>query len=99
MSGRTRLPALGFAHSDIIAGRAAYRATTPDKLPMVGPIDDRKNIYVMAGFGAHGLSTAPLCGAILASMICNDPMPIPTSLLNHLLPIRFAERARKRGLT
>lgn len=91
------LPDLGFTHESIIAGRAAYRATTPDKLPMAGPLGDRaENIYVMAGFGAHGLTTAPLCGAIVASMICGDPLPIPKPLLEHLLPQRFSERAARR---
>ena len=94
-----RLPGLGFAHNDIISGRAAYRATTPDKLPMVGALEDRKNTYVIAGFGAHGLTTAPLCGAVLASQICGDPLPIPASLLAHLLPQRFKDRAQKRKPT
>ena len=94
-----RLPELGFSHADILSGRAAYRATTPDKLPMVGRVDDSQNIYVIAGFGAHGLTTAPLCAAVLASQLCGDPLPIPASLLAHLTPTRFAARAQKRKPT
>ncbi len=95
----TRLPELGFDENSIIAGRAAYRATTPDKLPMVGALDDTAKLYVMAGFGAHGLTTAPLCGVVLASIISGDPLPIPNSLLEHLLPTRFAARAARKQPT
>lgn len=94
-----RLPHLGFSHSDIIAGRAAYRATTPDKLPMAGPLENDSTVYVMTGFGAHGLTTAPLCGAVVTSLICGDPLPIPRTLLEYLLPARFRIRAEKRGAT
>ncbi len=93
----TRLPDLGLSHADIITGRAAYRATTPDKLPMAGPL--AQNLYVMAGFGAHGLTTAPLCAAVIASLICGDPLPVPKSLLEHLLPARFVRRAQRRAPT
>lgn len=92
-----RLPELGFHHSDIIAGRAAYRATTPDKLPMAGPLTE--TLYIAAGFGAHGLTTAPLCAAVIASRICGDPLPVPKTLLAHLLPTRFADRAQRRKPT
>lgn len=94
-----QLPALGFSHNDIVAGRAAYRATTPDKLPMVGALADHPHIYVMAGFGAHGLTTAPLCGALLASQICGDPLPVPMPLAAQLLPRRFKDRAARRSPT
>jgi len=40
------------------------RAVTPDRLPLVGPIDDR--VWVNTGHGAHGLMTAPWAGAWLA---------------------------------
>lgn len=93
------LPHFNLNEDTIIAGRASYRATTPDKLPMAGPLDADQNIFIMAGFGAHGLTTAPLCGAILASMLCGDALPVPATLLAHLLPTRFAARAKKRGKT
>lgn len=86
------LPALGFGANDIVAARAAYRATTPDKLPLVGPLST--DVYITAGFGAHGLTTAPLAGAILASLICGTPLPIPADLLPYLLPDRFVRRGR-----
>lgn len=36
----THMPGLGFSASDIVASRAGYRATTPDKLPLVGRLPD-----------------------------------------------------------
>jgi tRNA 5-methylaminomethyl-2-thiouridine biosynthesis bifunctional protein len=90
----THLPQLGFAPGDVIAARATYRATTPDKLPLVGPLPGRPSLFIAAGFGAHGLTTAPLAGEIIASLITGDPLPIPADLLPFLLPDRFARRGR-----
>lgn len=100
------LPQLGLQQNSVQSARAAYRATTPDKLPMIGPlpiaIDNgqvacHENIYVAAGFGAHGLTTAPLAGDMIAAMICGEPLPVPLDLLAHLLPARFLKRAAKAG--
>lgn len=93
----------------ISGGRAGYRAVTPDKLPLIGPcpnytasvrerdLHHLKNLYVTTGFGAHGLSSAPLAGEILACMIAGDPLPIPQSLLPWLLPERYIRRGLKRN--
>ena len=46
-------------------------------------------LYVNAGHGAKGLVNAPLCAEIVASLICGEPSPIPSSLLSALDPNRF----------
>lgn len=86
------LPGLAVTAADVTAARATYRATTPDKLPLVGALSD--GIYIVAGFGAHGLTTAPLAGAVVASLICKTPLPIPADLLPYLQPDRFVRRGR-----
>lgn len=83
---------LGLKH--VAGARAGYRATTPDRLPLAGLHD---GVYVAAGFGAHGLSGAPLAGEIVASLIAGDPPPVPLSLLPYLAPGRFSARTAKKS--
>ncbi len=93
------LPLLGVTIEDVVAARAAYRATTPDKMPIVGKLDGQENVYVIAGFGAHAVAAAPLCGALLTAHICGDPVPVTRHLRDALSPARFAARAARRNRT
>lgn len=34
------------------------------------------NLYLIAGLGSRGLTTAPLLGELVASLICREPLPI-----------------------
>ena len=45
----------------------AVRATTPDRLPIVGELDD--GLWVNAGHGSHALQTAALAARLLAGVI------------------------------
>ncbi len=81
-------PGLGFAPSDIAGGRAGYRITTPDKLPVIGADSDR--VYISTAFGAHGLTAAPLAGEIIACLMSGDPLPVPQNLMKYLVPKRFS---------
>lgn len=54
-------------------------------------------LYIAAGFGAHGMTTAPLAGSIIAADICGLPLPVPQNLATALLPERFILRDLKRG--
>lgn len=114
------LPHLGLNEKDVVFGRAGLRATTPDRLPLVGPCppyeefchahaglraDGRQTfenppyidgLYISAGFGAHGISGAPLAGEIIAALISGDPLPVSHDMMQHLLPERFILRALKR---
>jgi tRNA 5-methylaminomethyl-2-thiouridine biosynthesis bifunctional protein len=58
----------------------------PNSLPWLG------GLYINAGHGAKGLVNAPLCAEIIASLICNEPAPVDSSLLSALDPNRFALR-------
>ena len=98
--------------------RHFFRAATPDKLPMIGPVPVREtfidkfangndvatplhypDLYVATGFGAHGMTGAPLAARILSAMISDTPLPVLQSLLHHLLPERFILRDIKRKRT
>ena len=100
-----------------LAGRVGFRCTTPDYLPIVGPLPNtdaflsdyailRKDktipvqqpgryhpgLYTSMGMGSKGLAYAPLCGELLAGMICNEPLPVGRELAEALNPSRFLIR-------
>lgn len=54
-------------------------------------------LYIAAGFGAHGMTTAPLAGEIIAADLCGTPLPCPSDLAESLKPERFILRDLKRG--
>ncbi len=98
-------PQFGFTASSIVGGRAGYRATTPDRLPLIGKAPDRDSqdaetraaVYISTGFGSFGMTGAPLAGEMIAAMITGDPMPLPARLIEKLAPSRFILRDLKRS--
>jgi tRNA 5-methylaminomethyl-2-thiouridine biosynthesis bifunctional protein len=100
---------------DKLTGRTAFRCSTPDYMPIVGPAPlyknyletfaqlrkDRKwdfgdaepahypNLYVSTGHGSKGLITCPISAELIASMICNEPLPLPKDLIDMINPCRF----------
>lgn len=104
---KQHLPQLGLSEKNITGHRASFRAATPDKLPMIGPVPVRAAfidntpehypaLYLATGFGAHGMTGAPLAAQLLAAMISDTPLPVPEDLLQHVLPERFILRDIKR---
>jgi tRNA 5-methylaminomethyl-2-thiouridine biosynthesis bifunctional protein len=55
------------------------------------------HVYLSTGFGAHGLTGAPLAGEIIACKIAGDPLPIPSSLERFIVPERFILRDLRHG--
>ena len=78
-----------------VEGRAAVRATTPDRAPLAGEI--APGLFVLGGFGARGFTLAPLLAEHLAAQALGTPSPLPLSLARIVRPQRFAERARRRA--
>ena len=79
----------GFADSaELHSGRVGWRATTPDRLPLVGKLDE--GLYASLGHGARGITCAPLCGEFLAAMICDEPLPLGAAWIARLDPLRRA---------
>lgn len=60
----------------------------PDYLP---------GLYVHAGLGSKGATHAFLNAGLIAAQISGSPLPLPRSLLAHLVPARFFIRNLKRG--
>ena len=69
--------------------RKAVRATTPDRLPVVGALG-QPNLYALTGLGSRGFCVAPLLGEHLAARILNQPSPLPRAAEQRLSPQRFA---------
>lgn len=58
-----------------------------------------KNLYVMMGFGARGLCSAPLTADILTADLCGTPYSVSNEMLFNLSPNRFVIRdiVRRKG--
>ncbi|MBU6406315.1 MAG: FAD-dependent 5-carboxymethylaminomethyl-2-thiouridine(34) oxidoreductase MnmC [Alphaproteobacteria bacterium] len=95
-----------------LQSRAAVRATTPDRLPILGEAPDLpswrrtdkkgprlKGLWILGGLGARGLTLAPLLADSVASRLCAEPDPLLVGQRAALDPARFLLRALKRGET
>ncbi|ENM5749562.1 bifunctional tRNA (5-methylaminomethyl-2-thiouridine)(34)-methyltransferase MnmD/FAD-dependent 5-carboxymethylaminomethyl-2-thiouridine(34) oxidoreductase MnmC [Vibrio mimicus] len=61
------------------------------------PIALYPQLYVFAGLGSRGLSSAPLMAELLASQMCGDPLPLGVDLLEQLHPCRMWVRKLRKG--
>jgi tRNA 5-methylaminomethyl-2-thiouridine biosynthesis bifunctional protein len=66
---------------------AGVRCASPDRLPIVGPLDDvtLPGLCVCTAMGFRGLSFAVLCGELLAAWLHCEPLPIEKRLAQSLL--------------
>lgn len=76
-----------------LTGRVGFRATTPDRLPLVGALpggasDAAAGAYTLLGLGSRGLVWAALAAEYLASRICSEPSPLEADLARALDPAR-----------
>lgn len=53
-------------------------------------------LYVSAAWGSRGMTQAALGGEFLASMICHEPLPLQTPLIQAIHPARSLVRSLKR---
>ncbi len=72
------------------SGRVGWRATTQDRVPLVGRLAD--GLYATLAHGARGVTCAPLCAEFLAAMICDEPMPLGREWIARLDPLRRTVR-------
>ncbi|MFN4178506.1 tRNA (5-methylaminomethyl-2-thiouridine)(34)-methyltransferase MnmD [Phenylobacterium sp.] len=73
-----------------LEGRAAVRATTPDRLPIAGGA--QPGLFVLTGFGSRGLSMAPLLAEHVAAEVMGAPSPLPAASQALVAADRFARR-------
>ncbi|MDB1123346.1 bifunctional tRNA (5-methylaminomethyl-2-thiouridine)(34)-methyltransferase MnmD/FAD-dependent 5-carboxymethylaminomethyl-2-thiouridine(34) oxidoreductase MnmC [Vibrio algarum] len=63
----------------------------------VDPVSDYKNLYCFLALGGRGLCSAPLMAEVLASQICNDPIPLPVDSLEGIHPAKMWVRKLLKG--
>ncbi len=78
-----------------VEGRVAFRAVTPDRLPVVGKLTE--GVYGAFAYGSRGLVWAALAAEIIASELDGEPLPVEGALLDAVDPGRFKRRAESRG--
>jgi len=74
--------------SQLQSGRVGWRATTQDRVPLVGKLAD--GLYATLAHGARGVTCAPLCAEFVAAMICDEPLPLGREWIARLDPLRRA---------
>lgn len=85
-----------------VAGPVARLASLADQDPKA-PADQQSTLplhvglYVLGALGSRGLCSAPLCGELVASEICGDPLPLAADLLEALHPARYWVRRLRKG--
>lgn len=92
------LPKLAHALAPHCTGAGArawsgVRATTPDHLPLVGPVGCAQGLWVCTGLGARGATLALLCAELLAARLLGEPLPLEAALARALGTERLARRA------
>ncbi|MFA4894588.1 FAD-dependent 5-carboxymethylaminomethyl-2-thiouridine(34) oxidoreductase MnmC [Brevundimonas sp.] len=89
-----RLPALAARIEAAGPGqaRAAVRATTPDRLPLAGPVPGRPGLLVLGGLGSRGFCAAPLLAEHVAALAAGAPSPLPVNLAARVDPARLLKR-------
>ena len=90
-----RLPVLAARVEAAGAGlaRAAVRATTPDRLPLAGPVPGRVGLFVLGGLGSRGFCAAPLLAEHVAALALGAPSPLPGDLAARVDPARLLKSA------
>lgn len=74
-----------------LMSRAATRATTPDRLPYAGQLE--QGLYVLGGLGSRGFCLAPLLAEHMAALCLARPSPMPDAVAR-----RFDPRRSESGL-
>ena len=94
-----------------LAGRVAFRAMTPDRLPIAGALPApyagapvplahwprQEGLHALTGYGSRGIVWCALLAELAASQISGEPLPLEQELADAVDPARFAARAHKQA--
>jgi tRNA 5-methylaminomethyl-2-thiouridine biosynthesis bifunctional protein len=73
----------------------AFRAVTPDRVPVVGKLAD--GVYGAFAYGSRGLIWAALAAEMIVAQLEGEPLPLEGKLAAALDAGRFSRRAESRG--
>lgn len=94
-ASRDHLPVVGPVAR--LASLADHYAELHTDQQGAAPLPCHPGLYVLGALGSRGLCSAPLCGELLASEICGDPLPLAADLLEALHPARYWVRKLLKG--
>ncbi|MBL0447271.1 bifunctional tRNA (5-methylaminomethyl-2-thiouridine)(34)-methyltransferase MnmD/FAD-dependent 5-carboxymethylaminomethyl-2-thiouridine(34) oxidoreductase MnmC [Aeromonas veronii] len=94
-ASRDHLPVVGPVAR--LQGLADHYAQLQHDQHNAQPLPLHPGLYVLGALGSRGLCSAPLCGELLASEICGDPLPLAADLLEALHPARYWVRKLLKG--
>lgn len=84
--------------ADALRWQADYATLAKDarRVPQT-PGAHHPGLWISAAHGSRGLASAPLCAELIASRICDEPLPVERELADHLHPGRrlIADLVRK----
>jgi tRNA 5-methylaminomethyl-2-thiouridine biosynthesis bifunctional protein len=82
---------------DVVALETLFRSLPQHerKQPSV-TLPSYPGLYINVGHGSHGIGNTPLLAEYLASLMCQEPLPLQTSVLEALHPARFILRRLRR---
>ncbi len=94
-ASRDHLPVVGpVVRLTGLADHYAKLQSDPDN---ARPLPLYPGLYVLGALGSRGLCSAPLCGELIASEICGEPLPLAADLLEALHPARYWVRKLLKG--
>ncbi|MEZ6939719.1 bifunctional tRNA (5-methylaminomethyl-2-thiouridine)(34)-methyltransferase MnmD/FAD-dependent 5-carboxymethylaminomethyl-2-thiouridine(34) oxidoreductase MnmC [Aeromonas sp. S12(2024)] len=94
-ASRDHLPVVGPVAR--LQGLADHYAQLQHDQHNAQPLPLHPGLYVLGALGSRGLCSAPLCGELLASEICGEPLPLAADLLEALHPARYWVRKLLKG--
>ncbi len=94
-ASRDHLPVVGPVAR--LQGLADHYALLQHDQHNAQPLPLHPGLYVLGALGSRGLCSAPLCGELLASEICGEPLPLAADLLEALHPARYWVRKLLKG--
>jgi tRNA 5-methylaminomethyl-2-thiouridine biosynthesis bifunctional protein len=71
-------------------------AKTPAHAWADAPMPRRRRLYLLGGFGARGLTLAPMLADDLAALVCGAPPLLGQTFADQIDPARFLRRALRR---
>lgn len=89
--------ALGGEALKVLGQRAAFRCTSPDRLPLVGRVPSLGDqVFLNIAHGSRGITHTPLCADLLADLLCQNDhaggLGVDCGIERALDPLRYLEK-------